>query len=514
MNSTITLQITTDSDLNDNQAFIENLSSASESSILAEALAKGTNFESNTAMTDNSSQINGDEVNGVQVINTSPVHSCSCQQFATELVSLKYKISNLQTTIFSFETTLKNHDTILSLYNRSSDLNEKYLREISESKQHIINLEQKLVKLEEERDTLQLAARLIAQDKYCRNSDSNSLRWQNVSKSNTTDRDITNNPVHMPNTSDIHVRNRYESLIDEGDYNGSNEPGNNHDTFQIHNTQTLHSMRNQSHLNNNSEQSLEEHNNEPRHPQEDDQRQNTNKQQNGQAKSRMHNQQSRQDNPPVESADHNSTYSGAQSREQCVVLIGDSIIKNIIPQKLEIKVRKFTYPGKSAEEIESEIRNIDNASISPSHVIIHCGTNNLPIDQSNACLNKIEKLCSTMHDKFPNAEVGIAGITIRNDIESSAKIADVNNKIKEMCIRHNYTFIDHKNINGSCLNGSKLHLNAKGTALLAVDFINFLRGGKLSATYSRNRQYENFQMERTARQLENILRTITRERTR
>ena len=119
-----------------------------------------------------------------------------------------------------------------------------------------------------------------------------------------------------------------------------------------------------------------------------------------------------------------------------------------------------------------------------------------------------------MHDKFPNAKVGISGITIRNDIESSAKMADVKNKIKEMCIRHNYTFIHHKNINGSCLNGSKLHLNAKGSALLAVDFINFLRGGKLSATYSRNRQYENFQIERTVRQLENILRTIARERTR
>ena len=83
-----------------------------------------------------------------------------------------------------------------------------------------------------------------------------------------------------------------------------------------------------------------------------------------------------------------------------------------------------------------------------------------------------------MHDKFPNAKVGISGITIRNDIESSGKMADVNNKIKEMCIRHNYTFIDLKNINGSCLNGSKLHLNAKGSALLAVDFINFLRGGE------------------------------------
>ena len=49
----------------------------------------------------------------------------------------------------------------------------------------------------------------------------------------------------MPNTSDIHVRNRYELLIDKGDYNGSNEPENNHETFQIHDTQTLHSMRNQ-----------------------------------------------------------------------------------------------------------------------------------------------------------------------------------------------------------------------------------------------------------------------------
>ncbi len=489
LNRSITVQITTDPDLSNSQACLGNLSNANESSILAETFTKEINFENSTAMNDNSSQRIRDEVNNVQITKTNLAHSCSCHQFATEIMNLKYKISNLQTTIFSFETILKDHDTILSLYNRSSDLNEKYLREINESKQHIINLEQKLVKLQEERDTLQLAARLIAQDKYCRNSDSNSLRWQNVSKSNTTDRDITN-LVQMPNTSNIHVRNQYELLIDEGDYNGSSEPENKHESSQNHNEQ----------------------NNEPQHPQEDDQRVSHMP---SQAESRTQSQQSRLDNPLNESADHNPTYSGTQSTEQCVVLIGDSIIKSIIPQKLSRKkVRKFTYPGKSADEIESEIRNIDSASISASHVIIHCGTNNLPVDQSNVCLNKIEKLCSTVHDMFPNAEVGISGITIRNDIESSAKMADVNNKIKEMCTRHNYTFIDHKNINRSCLNRSNLHLNAKGAALLAVDFINFLRGGKPSATYSRNRQYENFQMERTVRQLENILRTITGERTR
>ena len=80
--------------------------------------------------------------------------------------------------------------------------------------------------------------------------------------------------------------------------------------------------------------------------------------------------QSRQVKTPVESADQNSTYSGAQSPEHCVVLFGDSIIKNIIPHKLSRKkVYKFTYPGKLAEEIESEIRDIDEARISPSYVI-------------------------------------------------------------------------------------------------------------------------------------------------
>ena len=39
LNRTITVQITTDSDLNDNQICIENLSSASELSILADAFA-------------------------------------------------------------------------------------------------------------------------------------------------------------------------------------------------------------------------------------------------------------------------------------------------------------------------------------------------------------------------------------------------------------------------------------------------------------------------------------------
>ena len=45
---------------------------------------------------------------------------------------------------------------ILSTYNKAADLNEKYLREINDSKRVITSLEQKISKVEEERDSSQL----------------------------------------------------------------------------------------------------------------------------------------------------------------------------------------------------------------------------------------------------------------------------------------------------------------------------------------------------------------------
>ena len=73
-------------------------------------------------------------------------------------------------TVFSFETILKDHELILSTYNRAADLNEKYLREINDSKRVITSLEQKISKVEK-RDLLQLATRLIAPDNYGHFSD-------------------------------------------------------------------------------------------------------------------------------------------------------------------------------------------------------------------------------------------------------------------------------------------------------------------------------------------------------
>ena len=127
------------------------------------------------------------------------------------------------------------------------------------------------------------------------------------------------------------------------------------------------------------------------------------------------------------------------------------------------------------DEIESEIRNIDE-NLAPSHVILHCGTNNLPTDEPNICAKKLENLCLKVQSKFPNACIGVSLITYRKDIKLGKKIEEVNNKIKDMCSQHGYNIISNNNINETCLNNSKLHLNPKGTALLAVGFIKFQRG--------------------------------------
>ena len=167
-----------------------------------------------------------------------------------------------------------------------------------------------------------------------------------------------------------------------------------------------------------------------------------------------------------------------QAMHQSVVLIGDSIIKNIVPQKLtRKKVYKFTYPVRTVEEIDQEFRN-KCSNTEASHVIIHCGTNNMTTDTANECASKIEQLCSTVKMIYPNAKIGVSGLTERNDVSIHDKLLEVNSKIKEMCALNKYSFIHHVNIDRSCLNKSKIHLNAKGSALLAASFINFTRGRK------------------------------------
>ena len=60
----------------------------------------------------------------------------------------------------------------------------------------------------------------------------------------------------------------------------------------------------------------------------------------------------------------------------------------------------------------------------------------------------------------------------------ATKIDQRNEILKHKCMDIGMSFIDNSALDSTCLNGSNIHLNAKGSAILATKFIKFLRGNK------------------------------------
>ena len=104
---------------------------------------------------------------------------------------------------------------------------------------------------------------------------------------------------------------------------------------------------------------------------------------------------------------------GTSNKESEIFIIGDSLIKHIDPQKIsKRKVTKRTFPSKTANEISSEVKSIKLDS-QPSHIIVHAGTNDIPVDSPGNCIKNVQKLALCIKEKFPGARIGILSITAR-----------------------------------------------------------------------------------------------------
>ncbi len=115
---------------------------------------------------------------------------------------------------------------------------------------------------------------------------------------------------------------------------------------------------------------------------------------------------------------HNDPHNNINlDRESQIVLIGNSIIKYIIPEKISSRnVTKITFPGKTADEISNQLDQIKLKS-TLSHIIIHAGTNNLPVDTAETCAEKVGQLASNLKTKFPTSRIGISSIVTQEDCD-------------------------------------------------------------------------------------------------
>ena len=105
----------------------------------------------------------------------------------------------------------------------------------------------------------------------------------------------------------------------------------------------------------------------------------------------------------------------------------------------------------------------------PNHIIIQVGANDLTTNiPPEKVAEPIINFASLI--KSNSCSVAMSNITVRND-SYRKKVVQVNRHLKTLCTERNFELISYENIiTEKHLNGSKLHLNKRGTVILSNTF--------------------------------------------
>ena len=161
---------------------------------------------------------------------------------------------------------------------------------------------------------------------------------------------------------------------------------------------------------------------------------------------------------------------GPQDRRKKVIIIGDSMVKNIHSWKLRAALRQNvivrSISGAKTSDMVHYTKPVmeENANLH----ILHCGTSDLRSKMTAETIaQNITKVALSM--KKDNSSIIISGICPRGDNDDlKEKACLVNEKLREICNSRNIGFINNDNIDkAQHLNKSRLHLNQYGDAILA-----------------------------------------------
>ena len=124
-------------------------------------------------------------------------------------------------------------------------------------------------------------------------------------------------------------------------------------------------------------------------------------------------------------------------------IVGESIVRKVFGDKVSnflnnihhVVVRSFD--GAKTQCMEDYIK--PTIKLSPNQIIIHCGTNNLPLNEepktiADNIINLAKKVKSDVH------KVAISGIIPRRDLHNQ-KVKQANDILKQSCIDEIIPFI-------------------------------------------------------------------------
>ena len=166
------------------------------------------------------------------------------------------------------------------------------------------------------------------------------------------------------------------------------------------------------------------------------------------------------------------------STKKLVFIAGDSIIQHVQGWELsnaEQRVAVKSIAGSKIEDMEDYLKPLLRKTA--DEIILHVGTNNVKDSESSQKIaESISKLGGQIKENSPNTKVAISSIIIRKDKACIRnKIKHINVILKNICDQNGWTFIDNRNIDFFCLNRRGIHLNRRGSSLVTQNFLNHLR---------------------------------------
>ena len=164
--------------------------------------------------------------------------------------------------------------------------------------------------------------------------------------------------------------------------------------------------------------------------------------------------------------------------KRLVVIAGDSIVQHVHGWELsdaKQRVAVKSFSGSKTEDMADYLKPLMRKT--PDEIIVHVGTNDVKDDTKSAevVAAGILNLGNQIKDKLPNTKVSFSSLIVRKDKTSVLnEINNINVILKRVCDQKNWTYVDHNNIDYSCLNRGGLHLNRKGSSLVSKNFSQYL----------------------------------------
>ena len=167
-----------------------------------------------------------------------------------------------------------------------------------------------------------------------------------------------------------------------------------------------------------------------------------------------------------------------------VVLLGDSLLKQVIPERL----LPSGYDGKidkyEAYRIDDIANAVENEVLKDADVILlHSGTNDIKTETSETCLDKMTSTVAFLQEINPDVKIILSNIAPRGD----AEVLDINRQefniklLKEYSLDPDVTISDNNNLSrhGSIIEKfygrDNVHLNREGTKILASNISKSLK---------------------------------------